>query len=53
MLGRSPRFQAMLERCRQSIKKGDGLSEKTFWETVRKRAKERKATAAKRRRTER
>src|SRR5947207_13155114 len=27
MLARSPRFQAMLERSRQSIKKGEGLSE--------------------------
>ena len=43
MLGRSPRFQAMLDRSRQSIKAGRGLSEKAFWEAVRRRAKKRKA----------
>jgi prevent-host-death family protein len=53
MLARSPRFQAMLERSRQSIKKGEGLSEKAFWEAVRKRTQERKAAAAKGRRTKR
>jgi hypothetical protein len=51
MLARSPRFQAMLDRSRQSIKQGKGLSEKAFWEAVRKRAQERKAAAAKGRRT--
>ncbi len=51
MLGRSPRFQAMLDRSRQSIKEGKGLSEKAFWEAVRKRGKERHAIAGKRRRT--
>ena len=51
MLGRSPRFQALLDRSRQSIKEGKGLSEADFWETVRKRARERKAAAAKERRT--
>jgi prevent-host-death family protein len=53
MLGRSPRFQALLNRSRQSIKKGKGLSEKEFWEAVRKRAKERKAAASKTHRTNR
>jgi hypothetical protein len=53
MLGRSPRFQAMLERSRQSIKEGEGLSEKAFWEAVRKRARERKAAAAKGRQAKR
>jgi prevent-host-death family protein len=50
MLGRSPRFQAMLDRSRESIKNGEGLSEEAFWEAVHKRAKERKATASKGRR---
>jgi prevent-host-death family protein len=50
MLGRSPRFQALLDRSRQSIQEGKGLSEDAFWEVVRKRARERKA-AAKRGRT--
>ncbi len=45
LLGRSPRFQAMLARSRQSIKEGEGLSEKVFWKAVRKRAQERKAEA--------
>lgn len=53
MLGRSPRFQAMLDRSRQSIKEGKGLSEKAFWEAVRTRAQERKAAATKGRRTKR
>src|SRR5260370_11382126 len=50
LLGRSPRFQALLNRSRQSIKEGKGLSEEHFWEAVRKRAHERKAAAAKGRR---
>lgn len=53
LLGRSPRFQALLERSRQSIKEGKGLAEKAFWEAVRTRAQERKAAAAKGRRTKR
>lgn len=47
MLGRSPRFQALLNRSRQSIKEGKGLSEQAFSAAVRKRAKQRKAAAAK------
>jgi prevent-host-death family protein len=53
MLGRSPRFQALLDRSRQSIKDGKGLSEGAFWEAVRKRAQERKAAEAKGRRSKR
>ena len=53
LLGRSPRFQALLDRSRQSIKEGKGLSEKAFWEVVRKRARERKAATARGRRTKR
>src|SRR5262245_66110932 len=49
MLGRSPRFQALLNRSRQSIKEGKGLSEDDFWEAVRRRARERKAAATSRR----
>jgi prevent-host-death family protein len=52
MLGRSPRFQGLLERSRRSLKQGKGLSEKEFWAAVRKRAQERKA-AVKPRRTKR
>ncbi len=34
LMARSPRFQAMLERSRQSIKAGSGLSQEEFWQTV-------------------
>ena len=53
LLGRSPRFQAMLNRSRQSLKGGEGLSEQDFWKAVRKRAQERKAAAGAGRLTER
>jgi prevent-host-death family protein len=53
MLGRSPRFQALLNRSRQSIQQGKGLSEKDFWQAVRKRAQARKNAPAKRRRSDR
>jgi hypothetical protein len=46
LLERSPRFQAMLKRSRQTIKQGGGLSEEDFWKAVRKRAQDRKAAAA-------
>ena len=46
MLGRSPRFQALLERSRRAIGEGKGLSEKAFWGAVRKRAQDRKAAVA-------
>jgi prevent-host-death family protein len=53
MLGRSPRFQALLNRSRQSIKRGKGLSERAFWEAVRNRSPKRDTSAAKGRRTKR
>ena len=53
ILGRSPRFQTMLDRSRQSIKQRKGLSEEAFWDAVRRRAQERKAAAAKSRRAQR
>jgi prevent-host-death family protein len=53
MLGRSPRFQALLNRSRQSIQEGKGLSEKAFWDAVRKRARERTAAAGAGRRSKR
>jgi prevent-host-death family protein len=49
MLGRSRRFQALLDRSRKSIKAGKGLSERDFWQAVRKRAQKRKATKTARR----
>jgi prevent-host-death family protein len=43
ILGRSPRFQALLNRSRKSIKQGKGLSDVAFWKAVQKRAQERKS----------
>jgi len=40
VLARSPRFQALLDGSRKSIKQGRGLSEKDFWAAVRERARE-------------
>ena len=34
LLARSPRFQALLNKSRQSIKAGKGLSHDEFWKTV-------------------
>ena len=53
MLGRSPRFQALLNRSRQSIQEGKGLCEREFWEAVRIRAQKEKAAPAKPRRSKR
>ena len=46
MLGRSPRFRALLDRSRQSVKEGRGLSEMAFWDAVKKRSEDRKAPVA-------
>lgn len=53
MLSRSPRFQALLDRSRQSVREGKGLPEKVFWEAVRKRSQEKRAALSKSRRTKR
>jgi prevent-host-death family protein len=45
MLERAPSFQALLNRSRQSIEAGQGLSEQDFWQVVRKRAKARRPAA--------
>jgi len=37
ILARSPRFQALLERSRKSIKSGKGLSSDQFWRAVNER----------------
>ena len=39
ILARSPRFQALLNKSRQSIKTGKGLSRKDFWQAVEARQK--------------
>ena len=42
LIARSPRFQAVLNQSRQSIKAGKGLSDKDFWKTVAQRGKKTK-----------
>ncbi len=39
VLSRSPRFQAMLEKSRESVRSGTGLSEKSFWKAMAQRNK--------------
>ncbi len=41
IMARSPRFQALLEKSRRSIKAGKGLSTKEFWKAVSSRLKTR------------
>lgn len=43
MLARSPRFRALLDKSRQSIREGKGLSEREFWKAVRQRSQRHKA----------
>ena len=38
ILARSPRFQALLNKSRQSIKAGKGLSSNEFWKAVKQRS---------------
>jgi antitoxin (DNA-binding transcriptional repressor) of toxin-antitoxin stability system len=47
-LARSPRFQTLLHRSRQSIREGKGLSEGDFWKAVRKRSQEREPSSTNR-----
>jgi prevent-host-death family protein len=37
VIGRSPRFQALLDQSRQSIEAGKGLSRDEFWDAVEER----------------
>jgi prevent-host-death family protein len=39
LLSRSPRFQALLNKSRRSIRSGRGLSRNEFWKAVRQRHK--------------
>ena len=39
VLSRSPRFQALLDRSRRSIRAGKGLSSQEFWAEARQRAR--------------
>ena len=42
LLARSPRFQSLLARSRESIKQGKGLSQEDFWKAVAERTQDRK-----------
>ena len=42
LIARSPRFQAVLNKSRQSIKAGKGLSEKDLWKAVAQHGKQTK-----------
>jgi prevent-host-death family protein len=42
LLSRSPRFQAMLDRSRRSVREGRVLTEAAFWKEVKRRARRRK-----------
>ena len=45
MLARSPRFRALLNKSRKSIREGKGLSADEFWKAVRTRSQKHKARA--------
>jgi prevent-host-death family protein len=38
ILSRSPRFRALIDRSKSSIKAGRGLSSKSFWKTAKQRS---------------
>ena len=50
LLARSPRFQSLLDKSRQSIRAGKGLSSAAFWKAVADRDKKRTAKRKPRRR---
>ena len=43
LLTRSPRFQALMESSRKSLRTGKGLSSEQFWKTVNERSREYRA----------
>ena len=45
LLARSPRFQGLLARSRQSIKSGKGLSREDFWKAVAERGQDKNPAA--------
>jgi prevent-host-death family protein len=45
LLARSPRFQSLLARSRQSIKSGKGLSREDFWKAVAERGQDKNPAA--------
>jgi prevent-host-death family protein len=42
VLAYSPRFQALLDKSRRSLKRGEGVSHQDFWRTVPKRSTSRR-----------
>ncbi len=46
LLARSPRFQSLLARSRESIKQGRGLSREDFWKAVAERTPNKAEAAA-------
>ena len=46
LIARSPRFQDVLNKSRQSIRAGKGLAEKDFWKAVARRGKPTKGSGA-------
>ena len=46
ILARSPRFRALLEKSRQSIKAGRGLPHKESWKAVARRTKRKRSVGA-------
>ena len=46
ILARSPPFQALLEKSRQSIRAGRGLPHKEFWKAVARRTKRKRSVGA-------
>jgi prevent-host-death family protein len=47
ILAHSPRFQAILEKSRQSIRAGKGIPHDEFWKTVTRRSKSRRPATSK------
>ncbi len=47
LLARSPRFQALLEKSRRTIRSGKGLTHKEFWRAVAQRHKSDKVSKGK------
>lgn len=45
LLARSPRFQQLLARSRESIKRGEGLSRDDFWQEVGERTADKTAAS--------
>lgn len=48
VLARSPRFRALLDKSRQSIRLGKGLTQTDFWRAVAQRHKKDKASKSRR-----